>query len=133
MTSTKRNLIYHTHVNVTDEISVQTGEGLETRLEALARDGLTLSCNRQTLDQLLPNREVIAPKQPVNLLTCFQLYPGTEAIESYCDVISVRRLARDTFHLDLRFHALEEESYQLIDSYVNAALHPQRSAHKQVA
>ena len=130
----KRNLIYHTHIAVENIVAVETSSGeCNTQLEAIARDGLTLTCNRKTLDQLLPNTVSISPKQPKNLNIHFQLNDAFEAIQSSCEVYSLRRLARDTFQLDMHFNALEEKHFKQIDNYIENSLKQLQPQLKQVA
>jgi len=134
-TATKRNLIYHTPIRVGDTVSVRTQnqETIQTYMEALARDGIVLTCDRETLDALLPNRNMIAPKQAVTLHTTFSLDPDQGKIESDCDVICVRRLSRDTFQMEMRFQELDDESYAMIDAYVDSALNRPKHALENVA
>lgn len=130
----KRNLIYHTHIAIENKVIVSSDTGdIDTKLEAIARDGLTLTCNRETLDKLLPNTAVIAPKQPKTLELSFQLDNQADIIQSLCEVYCLRRLSRDTFQLDLRFNALEEKHFEQIDHYIERSLRQLQPQLKQVA
>jgi len=115
----KRNLIYHTHVRANDQVVACTEQGrFETHLEAIARDGLTLTCNRETLDRLFPNTLSIAPRQPKHIDVEFAV-PGTaHQVESRCEVFSLRRLSRDTYQLDMKFENIAEKHAHILDQYI---------------
>ncbi len=131
----RRNLIYHTPIPVFDSINVSAmRESTQTtQLEAIARDGLTVSCNRETLDRLLPNNETVAPKQAVNMRVNFSLPGNTQAIKAECRVVCVRRLARDTFHLKMAFVDLAEKHFDSVSDYIEQSLESHRQTHQQVA
>lgn len=122
----KRNLIYHTHIVLDEKVTIENGQQhcAKTDLEAISRDGITMTCNRELLDQLLPNTASIAPKQPVSLRVSFALDRDREQIKADCHVVGVRRLSRDTFQMMMQFQDISEQHFERVDRYIESALNP---------
>jgi c-di-GMP-binding flagellar brake protein YcgR len=121
--SMKRNLIYHTHIPVNNTVTTKTERGqYTTELGCLSRDGMVLTCNRNTLDKMFPNTVSIAPRQPKKIVAAFTLPGDTKLIETACEVYSLRRLSRDLFELTMKYDDLSEEDYELVDQYVESKL-----------
>ena len=121
----KRQLIYHTHVNTnpSNKIIVKVKTDIESTscfLDRVSRDGLTLSCNTETLHKLMPNKVSVVPKDPISLSTCFTL---DQNIEASCRVIFARRLSKDQFVMELKFVDIDEQARQHLDSYIEKVLH----------
>ena len=95
----KRQLIHHTHVDTSQANKIQVkvksnGVNANCQLNRVARDGLTLSCDAETLALLMPNKASVAPKDPILLNTRFLLSLQTEA---NCRVVFARRLSKNKF------------------------------------
>lgn len=130
----KRNLIYHTRIPVNNVVATRTESGdFQTRFERIARDGMTLSCDRATLDQLFPNTVSIAPRQPKRMEVKFSLPGQQQQIEASCEVFSLRRLSRDCFELEMHFQQLDEQDFQWIDQYIETNLRQQHSGIHEAA
>lgn len=130
----KRNLIYHTQIPAHNSVRTKSADGeFTTQLESIARDGMTLSCDRKTLDQLFPNTASIAPRQPKKLDVDFVLPGSGHAIKSTCEVFCMRRLSRDVFQLEMRFENLSEKDFEMIDRYIDAGLSQNHQAANQAA
>jgi len=124
----KRALIYHSKIAVkqTKRINSQVdiftqgdSVAISTSLQNVSRDRITITCDQFSLQQLLPNHAQVSPKQPVSLKVNFTIY---KKIDMSCHVISVRRLSKDTFQMDMMFKELDEHSENLIDKYMNYSL-----------
>tara|TARA_R110001592_G_scaffold138511_5_gene357776 strand:+ start:85236 stop:85715 length:480 start_codon:yes stop_codon:yes gene_type:complete len=120
----KRQLIYHTHVNTSQldkiVVKVQTESKNSTcYLDRISRDGLTLSCDSETLHSILPNKTVVAPKDPVSMNTTFAL---DKSINALCRVIFARRLSKDHFIMELKFVDINEQAKQDLDDYIEKTL-----------
>jgi hypothetical protein len=124
----KRNLIYHTHIQPGENIQIRTNgsQPVETELDAISRDSLTVTCNQRTLDILLPNTSSVAPKQAVILPVSFRLNQSGDEIDAQCSVVSVRRLSKDTFCLAMKFREISEQDFESIDEYVESSLQRQQ-------
>lgn len=120
----KRQLIYHTYVNTNPsnkiEVCVNT-DATETKcnLARVSRDGLSLSCDAETLHKIMPNKTSIAPKDPITISVLFSL---AENIEAKCRVILSRRLSKDLFIMDLKFIEINENAMMHLDSYIEEKL-----------
>lgn len=118
-----RNLIYHTHVPAKDCVIAQTSTGcVETELSAIARDGITLTCNRATLDQLFHNTRCVAPKQPKQITVEFDLPTSGQTLEIDGEVFSLRRLSRESYQLEMKFETLDEQQRLALDTYIDHIL-----------
>jgi hypothetical protein len=127
----KRQLIYHTHVITNRQqskpVQVQTrliGDNnssatISCSLDRISRDGMTLSCDELTLNQLMPKKACVAPKNPITLVTDFSL---DEKIHANCRVIYTRRLSKNQFVLELKFFELAERDMNLIDQFIEKCL-----------
>lgn len=120
----KHNLIYHAHITMHKHVLAGNDHAkYNTQLEALARDGINLRCDRDTLASLLPNTSSIAPRQPKQLEVNFVLPHNDYIVQCQCEVYSLRRISKDCFQLDMKFHNLSAEQDQALDSYIEAQLH----------
>jgi hypothetical protein len=120
----KRQLIYHTHVNTSPtnkiEVCVNTDfTSIHCYLDRVSRDGLTLSCDAETLRKIMPNKASVAPKDPITLTTAFTL---TDSIEAQCRVIFARRVSKDHFILELKFTEINEQATLHLDNYIEENL-----------
>ena len=120
----KRNLIYHTHIQPGENIQIRTNgsESLATELNAISRDSLTVTCDQKTLDLLLPNTSSVAPKQAVILPVSFCLNQTSSEIDAKCSVVSVRRLSKNIFCMEMRFREISSKNYAVIDHYIEQNL-----------
>jgi len=124
----KRNLIYHTHIQPGESIQIRANgsESIKTELGAISRDSLTVTCSRKTLDILLPNTASVAPKQAVILPVSFCLNQSGNEIDVQCSVVSVRRLSKDIFCMDMKFKEISAQDYDSIDNYIENSLQRQQ-------
>mgnify|MGYP000592638217 CR=1 FL=1 len=120
----KRQLIYHTHVNTNPSnkiaVCVETDSTkANCYLDRVSRDGLTLSCDTETLHKILPNKASVAPKDPTSLDVLFTL---SENIDAKCRVIFARRLSKNQFIMDLKFIEINESAMLHLDNYIEKNL-----------
>lgn len=120
----KKNLIYHSHVTTSQSKKVSVKVKTDTTnttcfLDRVSRDGLTLSCDTETLNKLIPNKASIAPKDPISLSTCFTL---DQDIQAKCRVIFARRLSKDKFIIELKFVDIDEMDMHSLDGYIERTL-----------
>jgi hypothetical protein len=133
----KRNLIYHTHIQPGENIQIRANgsESVDTELNAISRVSLTVKCDQKTLDILLPNTSSVAPKQAVILPVSFRLNQFGDEIDAQCSVVSVRRLSKDIFYMDMKFKEISTQDYDSIDDYIEKSLQRQQrqTVYSQVA
>lgn len=129
----KKQLIYHTHVNTHQEDKIQvTVQSTELHascyLNRISRDGLTLSCDAQTLQLLMPNKASVAPKDPISLKTLFHL---SEDVEALCRVVFARRLSKDQFIMELKFVDISAQHMSAVNEFIEKQLSPYRGKQTQ--
>ena len=84
-----------------------------------------LSCNRSTLEFLMPNVISFAPIQPATVTVDFSLpleQEGLVALSMDMLVVYTRRLSRDHFTVGLHFRGPTEQQTELLDKYVKEAM-----------
>ena len=126
--STSRpNLRYHHRIPVDLELHLEIdGETLPAcRINNLSRSGIMVSCSQKTLDRIAPNQESVAPHLAIPVHARFEVPLGGNGsawVECECDVVTVRRVARDCFHVGISFSSFEEDGEALVDRYINEQL-----------
>jgi hypothetical protein len=120
----KRQLIFHTHISTkqSNKIVVKVHSGTKQNtcyLDRVSRDTLTLSCDTETLHNLIPNKASVAPKDPISLSTYFTL---DHNIQANCRIIFARRLSKDQFIMELKFVDIDEQAMLNLDSYIERTL-----------
>lgn len=120
----KRHLIYHTHIDTgrTNQIDVDVvGDEIKAQcnLDRVSRDGLTLSCDANTLSTLMPNKANVSPKDPICFSVTFKI---PQKIEAKCRVIFARRLSKNEFVIELKFIELAESSIAYLDNFIDTLL-----------
>ena len=95
------------------------------QIRNLSRSGIMVPCAPEVLDRILPNHEPVAPHLAVPLDAHFEL-PGASGaatkVSCRCDVIYVRRVARDCFHLGMSFVSFKGNGRELVDDYISRQL-----------
>ncbi len=91
----------------------------------LSRSGIMVPCSSEILDRVLPNHEPVAPHLAVPITVDFDLSSASGEsirISCRCDVIYVRRVARDCFHVGMSFVRFDEDGEQQVDEFINRQL-----------
>ncbi|MBR9872274.1 MAG: PilZ domain-containing protein [Gammaproteobacteria bacterium] len=119
----KPNLRNQQRVDVSSAITLEKPDGCQFQCEIanLSRTGAMIECDAQTAKALIPNMVPPAPKNPVQLTARFQVpvipaQPVTVVAES--NVVHIRRIARDQFHIGLQFRSFEGNGFVYIDQYI---------------
>lgn len=104
----------------------QNGQPLPAcTINNLSRSGLQIACAPETLNQLVPNGEPVAPHMAIPAHVAFEIpvgESGSTHVRARCDVVTVRRIARDCFHVGMSFTEFEDETEALLDHYINEQL-----------
>ena len=94
-------------------------------LTNLSDSGIQMQCNRQTLDQLMPNIQRPDPHQPIQISVQFTLSgdnsQNTE-IKAVCRMLYVRRLAQDHFLSGGEFIDISDGSATAVAAYLRQLL-----------
>lgn len=103
----------------------QGGDTLpECIINNLSRSGLQIECAPDVLERLVPNGKPVAPQMaiPVRLTFSIPGEAGSTCIRARCDVVTVRRVARDSFSVGMSFAEFEDDGDELLDHYINEQL-----------
>lgn len=82
-------------------------------------------CSQEILDQIAPNQKPVAPHLAIPVRAQFEIPIGDNGsawVDCQCDVVTVRRVARDSFHVGMSFSSFEEDGEALVDRYINEQL-----------
>ena len=126
--STNRpNLRYHHRIPVDLELRLEiNGEALPPcRVKNLSRSGIMVPCSQDILDQITPNQKSVAPHLGIPVHARFEIPVGDNAsawIDCRCNVVTVRRVARDYFRMGMSFASFEDDGEALVDHYINEQL-----------
>lgn len=123
-----RSLIYHTQLTTNGTVSVESESGsVSTQLDAVSKSGIVLHCDHQALANIFPKTPSLSPKQSVKLDVDFGL-PEVGRVTTTCDVVSLRRLSRDTFELQMNFAELNDRAVRAVEHYVERQLRISQNA-----
>lgn len=121
------NLRHYHRVAVNLDVSLeQEGQSVPIgTINSLSRSGLQIQCSQEALNQLIPNGEPVAPHMAVPVQTAFDIpvgESGSTRVQTRCDVVTVRRIARDCFHVGMSFTEFKDNADALLDRYINEQL-----------
>ncbi len=106
-------------------VSLPSGEAVQCRATNLSRTGMMISCNNETLKQLVPEQKSPAPGQWIDIMAKFSV-PVVAAqnvtISADCHLIHLRRVSRDEFHVGLQFCGFEGNGQGYVDQFVSRQL-----------
>ncbi|XOZ34940.1 PilZ domain-containing protein [Halomonadaceae bacterium KBTZ08] len=125
--SERPGLRHHHRIQVTLKASLERGgESLpDTTINTLSRCGLQVVCPPETLEQLIPNGQPVAPHMAIPVHVTFRLPihgAGSSCIRARCGVVMVRRTARDCYHVGMSFTALADDAHALLEHYIREQL-----------
>lgn len=123
--SSKKNLRHYSRIKAQLQANILKDGDLKVTaaIENLSRAGMMLTCDNQTLSQLLPVTTPIVPRQPVQLAVEFTVpvvATQTVLVKTQCNVVYTRRVSRDSFHVGLEFDSVENNGYSYINQFIDA-------------
>lgn len=99
---------------------------LDCQLTNLSRAGVMALCSPDMVKTLLPRGASVGPRQAVRVKVQFDV-PVVNVhkvqIEAECDVVYLRRVSRDTFHLGMSFVSFSDNGQQYLDQYIDKELY----------
>lgn len=105
--------------------SEAAGAALDCELTNLSRAGVMALCTPEMIKTLLPNGSSGGPRQAVRVTLGFDL-PVINVqkvqVEAHCDVVYLRRISRNTFHLGMSFVDFEDRGQDYIDQFIDRQL-----------
>ncbi|ENO13346.2 PilZ domain-containing protein [Marinobacter nanhaiticus D15-8W] len=123
----KPNLRQQQRVPTNLEVTVTHPDGtcITCKTANLSRAGMMVECDSARVQELVPDRLAVAPKDPIQLSIKFSV-PVVSVqsvnVEAQCDVVHIRRISRQVFHLGLQFRFFEGNGHDYVDQYVSRLL-----------
>ena len=126
-TTGRPNLRHHHRITVDLELQLEVNDETlpSCRISNLSRSGIMVPCSREILKRIAPNQESVAPRRAIPVRARFEVPVGASAsawIDCQCDLVTVRRVARDCFHTGMTFRSFEDDGEALIDTYISEQL-----------
>ncbi|OZG70562.1 PilZ domain-containing protein [Hahella sp. CCB-MM4] len=120
----QKNLRHHFRVpaDFIAHLRTNNGDQLEADIVNVSRAGLMISCDRATLELLMPNALSFAPLQPGCVTVDFSLpldEEGLVALSMEMLMVYTRRLSRDVFTIGLQFKHPTSQQSDVLNTYVN--------------
>jgi hypothetical protein len=112
-------------------VRLPKGEILPAMIVNLSAGGLTFSCGRDTVHQILP-KDQQTPGQVTGVMIEIQFdlqsppQPGL-SLNPRARVIHSERLAQDVFHVGIQFIHIDESDVVALKGYIDATLSQQQS------
>jgi len=124
---TKPNLRHQQRAEVSLEITIeqQDGASLSCTMINLSRSGMMISCDQEILSALIPDQKTPAPGHWIPIRTSFSVPVVAQQpvlIEAAANIVHMRRIARNKFHLGIQFVEFEGNGYNYVDLYVKRLL-----------
>ncbi|MFV8572432.1 PilZ domain-containing protein [Marinobacter sp. SBS5] len=119
----KPNLRNQQRIDVSSEITLEKPDGFQfqCKITNISRTGVMIQCDAQTAKSLIPNMLPPAPKNPIQLTARFPvpvLPTQPVSIVAESNVVHIRRIARDQFHIGLQFQSFEGNGFDYVDQYI---------------
>ncbi|SFR52112.1 PilZ domain-containing protein [Marinobacter daqiaonensis] len=95
---------------------------IECEICNLSRSGMLIRCTGKVTDVLMPGRRTPAPGDWIDVTARFEvpvIARQTISLAARCHIAHLRRIARDEFHLGIRFVDFEGRGFDYVDQYVH--------------
>ncbi|MDX1799419.1 MAG: PilZ domain-containing protein [Marinobacter sp.] len=127
--STRPNLRDQQRVEASLAVTVEQASGnvIDCQTTNLSRAGMMIACTGEIVNQLAPGKRSPAAGEGIPVSTRFSLpviAAQSVAVKARCQIVNIRRIARDTFHVGIQFCDFEGNGYQYVDQYVSRQLNP---------
>jgi len=115
----KLNLRNQQRVDVATDITIEKSDGccLTCSVSNLSRTGVMISCNQETVKQLIPEQKAPAPGHWIAVKTRFSVpVVATQPVSIIADgnIVHMRRIARDEFQLGIQFAEFEGNGFDYV-------------------
>lgn len=123
----KPNLRNQQRADVVSDIVIEKPDGcqLTCKIANLSRTGVMLSCDQETVGQLIPRLKVPAPGNLIAVKTRFSvpvIPTQPVSIVASGTIVHLRRMARNEFQLGIQFADFEDNGFDYVDTYVRKLL-----------
>lgn len=131
--ATKTNLRNQQRVDVSTDITIETADGtcLTCSVANLSRTGVMISCSQEAVRALIPGQKSPAPGNWITVKARFSvpvLAPQPVSVIADGNIVHMRRVARDEFHLGIQFAEFEGNGADYVDRYVSKLLADSRNS-----
>lgn len=123
----KPNLRNQQRADVVCDIVIEKPDGhqLTCKIANLSRTGVMLSCNQETVNQLIPRLKIPDPRNLIVVKARFcvpVIATQPVSIVANGNIVHLRRMARDEFQLGIQFADFEDNGFYYVDTYVRKLL-----------
>ncbi len=98
---------------------------VECEIRNLSRSGMMICCTKDETKGLVPSGRSPAPGDWIKCNARFEVpvvAQQTVVLSASCHIAHLRRVARDEFHLGIRFVDFEGRGFDYVDQYVHRLL-----------
>ena len=91
----------------------------------LSRSGMLISCTSEVTETLIPGKRAPAPGDWIAVNARFEvpvLAQQSVQLNARCHIAHLRRMARNEFHLGIRFVDFDGRGFDYVDQYVHRLL-----------
>ncbi|MBQ0832184.1 PilZ domain-containing protein [Marinobacter sp.] len=123
----KPNLRNQQRADVVCDIVIEKPDGhqLTCKIANLSRTGVMISCNQETVNQLIPRLKTPTPQNLIVVKTRFSVpVIATQPVSIVANghIVYVRRIARNEFQIGIQFADFEDNGLYYVDTYVRKLL-----------
>ncbi|MFW5824054.1 MAG: PilZ domain-containing protein [Marinobacter sp.] len=91
----------------------------------LSRSGMMITCDTKVTEALIPGKRAPAPGDWIDVNARFEvpvLAQQSVSLSARCHIAHLRRVARNEFHLGIRFVDFDGRGFDYVDQYVHRLL-----------
>ena len=113
------------HANIDAEVDCADGYKIRTVVLDTSSTGLKLQCNAIERELLTPHGEWTRHGKPIELKVTLVVpcaYDESSTIEVVCAVAFSRRVARDCYHVGMRYKSIDRNSLSVLGEFINQRL-----------
>ena len=98
---------------------------IECEICNLSRSGMMIRCTSKVTETLIPGKRAPAPGDWIDVTARFEvpvLSQQSVQLSARCHIAHLRRMAKDEFHLGIRFVDFDGRGFDYVDQYVHRLL-----------
>jgi len=102
---------------------------IECTICNLSRSGMMISCTSKVTETLIPGKRAPAPGDWIDVNAHFEVPVVAQQsvqLSAQCHIAHLRRMAKDEFHLGIRFVDFDGRGFDYVDQYVHRLLADRR-------
>lgn len=113
------------HANIEAEVDCADGYKVRAVVLDTSSTGLKLQCNAIERELLTPRGEWTRHGKPIEVKVTLDVpsaYHETHTIEVHCAVAFSRRVARDCYHVGMRYKSIDWDSFSVLADFIDRQL-----------